>query len=78
METKTPEPIASDLPEAGTPPTQSAIVGVSVRGWMAIALTLTVCALSAMGTAIDEKLFALASIAIGFYFGQKTVQPGSK
>lgn len=78
MEPETSKPIPGELLEAEQPETQSAIGGVSVRGWMAIALTITVCVQSGLGMAIDEKLFALASIAIGFYFGQKTVHPASK
>jgi len=49
----------------------SSFVGVSVRAWLAIILVVTVCAMAVLGKAVEEPLYTLATVAIGFYFGQK-------
>lgn len=74
------------------PAPDSALFGVSIRAWIAIALVLTVCGnhltitiatmldavvnrdFGKVGTftTIGEPLYSLATLAIGFYFGQKT------
>lgn len=54
------------------------VANVSVRGWLAICLTLTVCALSATGVKVEEPLYSLSIMALGFYFGQKTSSNGAQ
>lgn len=49
----------------------SRLLGVSIRAWLAILLTLAVCALSILGREVLEPLYGLAYLAVGFYFGQK-------
>lgn len=46
--------------------------GVSMRGWLALIIVLTVCGMSAGGVAVVEPLYSMALLALGFYFGQKT------
>lgn len=49
---------------------QSTIYGVSIRGWIAIVVVFTVCLMSGMKIKIEEPLYTLAGLIIGFYFGQ--------
>jgi len=51
---------------------ESRILGVSVRGWMALMLTYTACIQSSFGLTIKEPLYSLVLMAVGFYLGQKT------
>ena len=62
---------------------ESNIFGVSVRAVIVFMLTLTVCALTgymviALGVKdkIPEPLYTGFSLALGFFFGQKTTQTG--
>jgi len=50
----------------------SNIFGVSVRGWIAIGVTFTFCAVSAWQGQVDVLKDAFLLVA-GFYFGQKTL-----
>jgi hypothetical protein len=56
---------------AKLPNTESQIVGVSIRGWLAVMLLGTVCALALWGKEAGEPLRSSALLALGFYFGQK-------
>ena len=51
---------------------ESKIFGMTVRGFLVILLTLTVCLLSGLSHKIDEPLYSAFMLALGFYFGQKT------
>lgn len=53
-------------------PNGSQAFGVSIRAWLALLLTLTVCLQSIFGQTIVEPLYSLSIMALGFYFGQKT------
>ena len=58
---------------------ESRVMGVSVRGWIALLLTATVCAMNlipqireaAQAVEIKEPLYSGWLLALGFYFGQK-------
>jgi len=70
-------PYTTDDPAGGAKPlsedeVRSAIYGVSVRGWLAVILTLTVCGMSAASVPVVEPLYSAMLLALGFYFGQKT------
>ena len=62
---------AVPLDEALEDAKQSGIYGVSVRGWLAVILTVTICGMSAMGVEVIEPLYSMGLLALGFYFGQK-------
>lgn len=49
----------------------STLFGVSIRAWLAVLLTVTICAMSVLTLEIKEPLYTLGGLAIGFYFGQK-------
>jgi hypothetical protein len=51
--------------------TESKLLGVSVRGWIAAMILGTVCFQSFMGQPIVEPLYSLSIGAMGWYFGQK-------
>ena len=50
---------------------ESKIMNVSLRGWLALLLVLTVCVMSGLSMAITEPLYSMALLALGYYFGQK-------
>lgn len=50
---------------------ESKLLGVSMRGWLAFLIVWTVCSMSSSGITVKEPLYTLASMAVGFYFGQK-------
>lgn len=46
--------------------------GVSIRGWLALILIVTVCAMAILAREVKEPLYSLSIGALGFYFGQNT------
>ena len=71
MEENLKQNTAQDSNDGPTPQTDhSTIFGVSLRGWIALIVILTVCAMSILKTDIKEPLYTLAGLIIGFYFGQ--------
>lgn len=51
---------------------ESKFLGVTVRGWIAITLTLTVCVMSVFKIKVDEPMYTLVIMAVSFYLGSKT------
>ena len=49
----------------------SSLGGVSIRAWLAVILTLTVCLMSGLGIAVTEPLYSALLLTLGFFFGQK-------
>jgi hypothetical protein len=50
---------------------ESKLLGVSVRGWIAILISYSACWISAMGMPLSETMTAAWFTAMGFYFGQR-------
>ena len=50
--------------------TESRIFSVSVRGWIALIVILTLCIASGFSVTINPQLATIASMVIAFYFGQ--------
>jgi hypothetical protein len=50
---------------------ESKIYDVSVRGWITFLLVLTVCIMAILMKKVEEPLYSLASMAVGFYLGSK-------
>ena len=60
----------------------SLLFGVSMRAWLALVIVFTVCAHSLTETIcnalrgeasmIEEPMYSMAVMTLGFYFGQKT------
>ncbi len=50
----------------------SKLLGVSIRAWLAIMTVGTICAMQAGGIKVEEPLYTLGGMALGFYFGQKS------
>lgn len=44
---------------------------VSIRAWIALILVATVCYMALAALPVEEPLYSLATLAVGFYFGQK-------
>ena len=68
--TKKPEEakIPDETPESKCE--HSILWGVTIRGWIAIIVVLTVCGMSVGKIDIKEPLYTLAGLIVGFYFGQ--------
>lgn len=49
----------------------SDIAGVSVRGWLVILMTLSVCVICALNREVPEPLYTGFLMGLGFYLGQK-------
>lgn len=59
-------------PDAEHGPTngESVMGGISIRAWIAIILVFEVCFMASFGKTVEEPLYSLAVMAVGFYFGQ--------
>ncbi len=55
----------------------STMAGVSIRAWIAIILVFEVCFMASFGRTVEEPLYSLAVMAVGFYFGQVKAQKPS-
>jgi len=66
-----PAPAAVLAPEQ-LPNDPSMIGGVSLRGWIVILFSLTVCVMSFMNREVVEPLHSLAIAAVSYYFGHAT------
>ena len=55
---------------------ESRVGKVSFRGILALFLVFTLCWLCGRGMEIPEALNSAVSMALGFYFGQKTANGG--
>lgn len=53
---------------------ESKILGVSLRGWLALIIIATACSMAFIGKKVDEPLYSLVMFVAGMYFGQKTSQ----
>jgi len=53
---------------------ESSIFGVSMRGWIAAFIILTICIMSFLAKEITEPLYSMALVALGFFYGQKSVK----
>jgi hypothetical protein len=64
--------IATDSSRNG----DSHIFKISIRAWIALIFVATVCYMSVFSVKqIEEPLYSLATLAVGFYFGQKAQIP---
>lgn len=50
----------------------SNLFGVTVRAWLAMLTTVTICLMQSFGMDVKEPLYTLGGMALGFYFGQKS------
>lgn len=48
----------------------SSIGKVSVRAWIVILLVVTACAMAIMKQKVEEPLYGLVLLTVGYYFGQ--------
>lgn len=48
----------------------SRILGISLRGWIALMVMVTICGMSISALEVKEPLYTLAGLIVGFYFGQ--------
>lgn len=51
---------------------ESKIFGVSVRAFIAILVTMTICTMALMALKVTEPFYSISLFVIGFFFGQKT------
>lgn len=71
------ETIKSETTVKGEKPlaSESQVAGVSVRGWIAGLIVLTMCVMSFMGKEVTEPLRGATLFALGYYFGSKITKP---
>jgi len=50
---------------------ESRIQGVSIRGWIAVILVLTVCGMSVLQIDVKEPMYTLVVMAVSFYLGSR-------
>ena len=65
------EPETNNAVEPVGEPAESKAFSVSVRAWLAIMLVATVCGMSVAGKVVEEPLYTLVGMALGWYYGQK-------
>lgn len=51
---------------------ESKLFGVTVRGWLAVLLTATVCGMSVFKIKVEEPMYTLVVMAVSFYLGSKS------
>ena len=49
----------------------SSLYGVSIRGWLAVIMVSTICAMSFFKIDVVEPLYSSILLSLGFYYGQK-------
>ena len=49
----------------------SKFLGVSVRGWIALIVVINICVMSLLKIDVNEPMYSLVGMVVGFYFGQK-------
>lgn len=64
------EIITKPDPEHGPASGDSQFMAISVRGWLVLIITLTVCTMSGLDRTINEPLYGGFYLAIGYYFGK--------
>lgn len=63
-----PRTLIADSADAGS---DSRVFGVSMRGIITMTIVVAVVAMSLMALKVEEPLYSLSFMAMGFYFGQK-------
>lgn len=65
------ETVKSETTVKGNKPlsSESTLIGVSVRGWIALLLLGTMCGMAIMGKTVTEPLYSACIAALGLYFG---------
>ena len=48
----------------------SHVFNVSLRGWIALIVVLTICGMSALKIQVAEPLYTIGGMIVAFYFGQ--------
>lgn len=77
-EPQSPAPAPAEAIDNKTKGSESQFMSVSIRGWIVLIVVLTACAMSICRIKIDEPLYTMVTVVVGFYFGQKTAsQPPS-
>ena len=51
---------------------ESMIFGITVRAFIAVVVTMTICGMSIFHATVVEPMYSISIFVIGFFFGQKT------
>lgn len=57
---------------------ESKIFGISVRAFLVVLFSLTVCGMAVYLIKVEEPLYSAFLLGLGFFFGQKTQNGGAK
>lgn len=60
------------------PTEESKLWGVTIRGWLAVTLVVTVCAQSLLKIDVKEPMYTLVIMAVSFYLGSKSSTMNTK
>lgn len=63
--------IADETQILTKPANESRAFNVSIRAWVCLLVTLTICYMSVAELEIREPLYTLGGMVIGYYFAQK-------
>lgn len=53
----------------------SVLFGISLRGWIAAVIVLTICVMSVLSLEVKEPLYTLGGMVIGYYYAQSKKTP---
>ena len=56
----------------------SQILGISLRGWIAIIIVSVICYMAIASIPVTEPLYTLATVVVSFYFGHQMGQQSNK
>ena len=62
------EPVITELKSI---PTESTLLGVSIRGWLSTLITMTLCYMALRSIKVEEPFASICIFTLGFYFGSK-------
>lgn len=53
-------------------PSESHVFNMSLRGFVTLIVVTTVCVMAYQGKTIEEPLYTLVGMVVGYFFGQQT------
>lgn len=57
-------------------PRESKVFGISARALITLIVVVTVCAMALLGMPVEEPLYTLVGMCVGYYFAQKEKPAG--
>lgn len=67
--------VAKTPSDDNTKKDESALMSISIRGWLALIVIFTVCLMSLMKIEVKEPLYTMTGMMIAFYYAQNKQPP---